>query len=427
MPGATSSILANLAQLSPDSDKASVVAAIHKAVDDLMSQLTANADAVADPKFAEQAKQTILFLEACTASPDPEFIEQARRRMMELQGQLLSANDMESTPGDDPQSSPAEDTAAVDAPALAAPDVIPEAALLNFDEVFTDNLCKFVSDRLALFHISHPPDNLLERHDGKIPYTLSLEFTTVLEDVIRNKFAASILQSRNMKILASGINQEDMNEAYFMNFFDLPKQENVVRTLWGSQWDIVKAALHSQNGAQTECAQGLSGGRGKGKKSPLSRMFPKKEKAPSRPAAPPSGSDTAIGLEIWSTLNNNKGREFDPPKPEEIGLFDSLFDYKPGTINKRKIAVKQLLRQEVSDQEGREGPSRQYMSRMVMDLPPHCGELIALWAYYEHNDIFYPRVLKAYLASQATNVKDRKAALPLFLRWVDDPNGRDGE
>ena len=61
MPGTTSSILANLAQLSPDSDKASVIAAIHKAVDDLMSQLTANADAVADPKFVEQTKQTILF------------------------------------------------------------------------------------------------------------------------------------------------------------------------------------------------------------------------------------------------------------------------------------------------------------------------------------------------------------------------------
>ena len=183
--------------------------------------------------------------------------------------------------------SPAEDTTAVDAPAPAAPDVIPEAALLNFDEVFTDNLCKFVSDRLALFHISHPPDRLLERHDGKIPYTLSLEFTTVLEDVIRNKFAAPILQSRNMKILAGDINQEDMNEAYFMNFFNLPKPENVVRTLWGSQWDIVKAALHSQQSSQTNVLQGLGSGRGKGQQSPLSRMFPKKEKTPSRPVAPP--------------------------------------------------------------------------------------------------------------------------------------------
>ena len=157
MPGATSSIMANLAQLSPDSDKASVIAAIHEAVDDLMSQLTANAHAVADPKFLEQAKQTILILEACTAFPDPEFIEQAHRRMMELQGQLVSANYMESTPGDDSAGSPAEDTAAVDAPSPAAPDVIPEAALLNFEEVFTNNLCKFVCDRFALFHVNHPP------------------------------------------------------------------------------------------------------------------------------------------------------------------------------------------------------------------------------------------------------------------------------
>ena len=48
------------------------------------------------------------------------------------------------TPGDGSANSLAEDAAAVDAPSPAAPDVIPEAALLNFEEVFTDNLCKFV-------------------------------------------------------------------------------------------------------------------------------------------------------------------------------------------------------------------------------------------------------------------------------------------
>ncbi len=427
MPSATSSVLANLAQLSPDSDKASVIAAIDEAVDDLMSQLTANASAVADPEFLEQTKQTIEFLEACTAFPDPEFTEHARRRMMELQGQLLSANDMEPAPGDASEIGPAEDAAVGDALAPAAPDAVPEAELLNFEEVFTDNLCKFICDRLALFHISQPPDRLLDRHDGKIPYALSLEFTTVLEDVIRNHFAAPILQSRNMKILAGGVGQKDMNEAYFMNVFNLPKRENVVRTLWGSQWDIVKVALHSQQSAQAERAQNRAGGKGKGKQSLLGRMFSKKEKAPRGPVAPPAGSDTAIGLEIWSTLTNDKGREFDPPKPEEIGLFDALFDYKPGTINKRKVAVEQLLRQEVSDQEGREGSSRLYMSRMVIELPPHCGELIALWAYYEHNDIFSPEVLKAYLASQATSEQARKAALQLFLRWVHNPIGRGEE
>lgn len=426
MAGATSSVLANLAQLSPDSDKASVIAAIDEAVDDLMSQLSANADAVADPDFLEQTKQTIVFLEACTGFPDPEFTEHARRRMVELQGQLLSAHDLDPAPVDTSNESAAATEDVDDTPA-AAPDVVPEAELLNFEEVFTDNLCKFICDRLALFHISQPPAHLLDRHDGKLPYPLSLEFATVLEDVIRNHFAAPILQSRNMKILAGGVGQKDMNEAYFMNVFNLPKRENVVRTLWGSQWDIVKAAIHSQQSVQAERGQSRAAGKGKGKQSLLGRMFSKKDKAPRGPVAPPAGSDTAIGLEIWSALTNDKGREFDPPTPEEIGLFDALFDYKPGTINKRKVAVEQLLRQEVSDQEGREGSSRLYMSRMVMELPPHCGELITLWAYYEHNEIFSPEVLKAYLASQATSEQARKAALPLFLRWVDDPIGRGEE
>jgi hypothetical protein len=64
-----------------------------------------------------------------------------------------------------------------------------------------------------------------------LPYPVSLEFNTVLEDVIRKYFAGPILRSRNMKILAGGVGQEDMNEKYFMEVFNLPKRENVVRTL----------------------------------------------------------------------------------------------------------------------------------------------------------------------------------------------------
>ena len=298
--------------------------------------------------------------------------------------------------------------------------------LLSFEEVFTDSLCKFITDRLSLFHVSQPPEELLDPHDGLLPYALSLEFATVVEDVIRNHFIQPILNSRNMKILAGGVGQKDLNEKYFMDIFNLPKRENVVRTLWGSQWDIVKVALQSQQTAAAQSTGKRAGGRGK-KQSLLGRMFSKEKKGPKGPVAPPAGSDTAIGLAVWAALTEGKGREFDPPHPEDIGLFDALFDYKPNTINKRKVAVEQLLRQEVGDQEGREGSSRLYMSRMVMELPPHCGELIALWAYYQHHEIFSPEVLKAYLASQATSEGARRAALPLFLRWVPDPIGRGEE
>lgn len=414
MAGSANSVLASLAQLSPDSDKASVIEAIDAAVDDLVAQLNDSSSAVANPEFLEQTKQTIVFLEACTGFPDPEFTDHARRRMVELQGLLLGANST------DAEAAPSSDAANDSEP------VVPESApleenFLNFEEVFTDSLCKFITDRLALFHISQPPANLLDENDGLLPYPLSLEFSTVLEDTIRQHFIGPILGSRNMKILAGGVGQKDLNEAYFMEIFNLPKRENVVRTLWSSQWDIVKAALHS---VQSEPAQAQAKGRGKAKKSLLGRMFAKKEKGAKGPVAPPAGSDTAIGLAIWSALTEGKGKEFDPPLPEEIGLFDALFDYKPARINKRKVAVEQLLRQEVGDQEGREGSSRLYMSRMVMELPPHCGELITLWAYFQHHDIFSPEVLKAYLASQSTSEGARKAALPLFLRWVEDPIGR---
>tara|TARA_Y100001934_G_scaffold29349_2_gene32170 strand:+ start:1821 stop:3092 length:1272 start_codon:yes stop_codon:yes gene_type:complete len=423
MAVSANSVLANLAQLSPDSDKASVIAAIDEAVDDLIGQVQSSADATADPEFLEQTKQTIIFLEACTGFPDPEFTEHSRKRMLELQGVLVGSN----TPSAEPeQAGPSEAPEEAADSAEPVPEVPPES-LVSFEEVFTDSLCKFVTDRLALFHVPQPPDELLDNHDGLLPYPLSLEFSTDLESVIRTHFIRPILGSRNMKILAGGVGQNDLNEAYFMNIFNLPKRENVVRTLWGSQWDIIKAALHSQQTAQNQAAQTQSGGRGKKKESLLGRMFSKKAKAPKGPVQPAAGSDTAIGLQIWSELTQTSGKEYDPPRPEEIGLFDALFDYKPGTINKRKVAVEQLLRQEVGDQEGREGSSRLYMARMVMELPPHCGELIALSAYYEHQEIFSPEVLKAYLASQATSESGRRAALPLFLRWLPDPIGRNEE
>ena len=225
-----------------------------------------------------------------------------------------------------------------------------------------------------------------------------------------------------MKILAGGVGQKDMNEKNFMEVFNLPKRENIVRTLWASQWDIVKAAIHNQQSVQSETGKGKGSAKGNGKQSLLGRMFSKKGKSKKGPVVPPAGSETAIGLEIWAALTNEKGREFDPPLPEEIRIFDTSVDYRPGTITKRKIAVEQLLRQEVNAQEHREGSSR-----MVMELPPHCGELIALWTYYEHNDIFSPEVLKAYLASTATSERARRTALLLFLRWVDDPIGRGEE
>lgn len=428
MAGSANSVLASLAQLSPDSDKASVIAAIDEAVDDLVAQLNGNADATADPAFLEQTQQTIVFLEACTGFPDPDFTEHARKRMIELQGLLLGGGPGEAPAAEVEPAAISDTEAEVDAPdeAAAAPPAPAPEDLLSFEEVFTDSLCKFITDRLALFQVSQPPDVLLDPHDGLLPYPLSLEFSTVVEDVIRNHFIQPILSSRNMKILAGGVGQQDLNEKYFMDIFNLPKRENVVRTLWGSQWDIVKAAIHSQQSAAAQTTAKRAGGRGK-KQSLLGRMFSKEKKGPKGPVAPPAGSDTAIGLAIWSALTEGKGREFDPPHPEDIGLFDALFDYKLNTINKRKVAVEQLLRQEVGDQEGREGSSRLYMSRMVMELPPHCGELITLWAYYQHHEIFSPEVLKAYLASQATSEGARRAALPLFLRWVPDPIGRGEE
>ena len=423
MAGSPTRVLASLAQLSPDSDKKTVLATIDAAVDDLLDQLQSHPSGALERSFLQQTQQTIVFLEACTGFPDPTFTEHARRRMIELQSALLAATSNGDASGDRAAAAPrAEDDYAEAEPTEAAADN------RSFEEIFADSLCKFVLDRFALFQINNRPVDLLDRHDGLMPYPLSSEFAHHLEEAIRTYIIRPILESRNMKIFAGGLTQQDMTEAHMMNVFSLPKRENVVRTLWTTQWDIVRAALRSQQSAQSQAAKRAQPAAGRGKQqSLLGRMFAKKAKTASKAPPRPISKDNEIGLEIWSTITEQPDAEYDPPLLGEIGLFDAIFDYNVGAITKRKVAVEQLLRQEVGESEGREGSSRLYMSRMIMELPPHCGELIALWAYYEHQDYFSPEVLKGYLASQATSEDGRRAALPLFLRWVPDPIGKGEE
>ena len=73
MAGPSTRVLAHLAQLSPDSDKETVIATIDAAVDDLLEQLRSHDSGGLDKSFLEQTQQTIVFLEACTGFPDPAF------------------------------------------------------------------------------------------------------------------------------------------------------------------------------------------------------------------------------------------------------------------------------------------------------------------------------------------------------------------
>lgn len=431
MAGPSTRVLAHLAQLSPDADKETVIATIDAAVDDLLQQLREHTSGSLDKSFLDQTQQTIVFLEACTGFPDPAFTEHSRQRMIELQNALLHAT--RASPAEAAAGGHAEEAQAQSREDAAedeqASESVPSANdTRSFEEVFSDSLCRFVLDRLALFQITSRPGELLDLHDGLLPYPLSAEFAVHLEETLRTYVIPPILDSRNMKIFAGGLTQQDLNEEYMMNVFSLPKRENVVRTLWTSQWDIVKTAVRGQQNAQAQAARRAQSRPVKGRQqSLLGRMFSKKSKATRAPTRPAINKDNEIGLEIWSSLTEQPNAEYDPPQIEEIGLFDALFDYKIPAISKRKVAVEQLLRQEVGEAEGREGSSRLYMSKMVMELPPYCGELIALWAYYEHQDYFSPEILKAYLASQATSEEGRRAALPLFLRWVSDPIGRSEE
>ena len=101
-------------------------------------------------------------------------------------------------------------------------------------------------------------------------------------------------------------------------------------------------------------------------------------------------------------------------------------EYRIAVIDENKRALRQFLVQEnlaVEDIKAREGATRDWLYRIVERLPPYCGELLALWAYHEHGELFSQQMLHSFLAGQGTTEEKRKRAVPLFLRWMKDVIG----
>ena len=80
-----------------------------------------------------------------------------------------------------------------------------------------------------------------------------------------------------------------------------------------------------------------------------------------------------------------------------------------------------MLRQENledEDSKAREGATRDWLYRIVDRLPPHCGELLAMWAYHAHGELFTKQMLTSFMAGQGTTAEKRQRAVPMFSRWM---------
>ena len=75
-----------------------------------------------------------------------------------------------------------------------------------------------------------------------------------------------------------------------------------------------------------------------------------------------------------------KENHYSPPRLEDFGFFQVLFDYKVEDLENSLGATAQIMDEEY--QSGEPGATRKFIcDRIEMD-PNYCGELIALWAYF---------------------------------------------
>jgi len=380
-------IAAIVASVPQGADRATLAAAIDKAVDGVIANLQ-SADGALPPELLKITKFTLEFLEACGKMGDPQFRAHIKTRASELHNEL----------------SIAAAKAAAKAPP-PAPD--PNAkTYTSFEPAFADYFCEFIGLRLRAFQIDTDPP--------PFAYVLNKKFEKVFLDTVRAQVLPEILKGRRIRSMADSVAVADLTRNYFFEEFLKDPTENPTHLLWTGLMDDFRVAIAPPSPSPKEKI-GKGGG--------LTGMFAKKA-----PAAPPkktaTGDRFAMAEKFLKTLQKGaQDNGFDPPRVEDLRFFRALIDYKMGDIEANKKALGQLLTQENLEDEdlkAREGATRDWLYRTVERLPPHCGELLALWAYHSHGELFSQQMLRSFMMGQGTTEKARERAVPLFSRWMKD-------
>lgn len=248
----------------------------------------------------------------------------------------------------------------------------------DFNEVFVDSLCEFVRQRLEPWQVG-------DLETGPLPFLLAPGFCEKMVEAVRKYVARAIPGNRRMVVLSQSVSRSEITEDYFMKMFAAPQKENVPRFLWNNWWDDIKGAL-----SEGDTPFGVN-----------------KEVAKDAPG-------------IWDIIQKGAAQaNYDAPKVEDIPLIQLLFDFDHDEVRGVMKGVLQVLEHEASEFAD-DGASRNYMLSQIDALPQHCGEWIALWAFYTQSKIFTRLIQKSYVASTGRTAKERRAALPYYLRWAPD-------
>ena len=383
-------IAAIVASVPKGADRGTLTGAIDKAVDGVIGNLQAATTALS-PDLLKITKFTLEFLEACGKMGDPSFRTHIKARTSELHNEL----------------SIAAAKAAANAP--KPPAVDPDAKTYDsFEPAFADYFCEFIGLRLRAFQIdSDPPP---------FAYVLNKNFEAVFLGTVRTQVLPEILKGRRIRNMADSVVVTELTRNFFFEEFLKDPSENPTHMLWTGLMDDFRLALTPPPEPKKK----------KDAKGGIAGMFAKKAAAPA-PKKTTTGDRFAMAEKFLKALQ--KGAQdsgFDPPRVEDIRFFRALIDYKMGDIEANKKALGQLLAQENlqdEDLKAREGATRDWLYRTVERLPPHCGELLALWAYHTHGELFSQQMLRSFMMGQGTTEKARERAVPMFSRWMKDVIG----
>lgn len=282
----------------------------------------------------------------------------------------------------------------------------------GFEAAFTESLCIFFRERLM-------PWQITTEGSTPLPFILAPGFADVFEKAVRAHIIPAVLDNRRIRIMAQSMNMSEVDENAFMAEFEKPQKENVVRYVWENRWDNIKNTLAAINKAE-EARK-----RDKHKKKSLLNMFKRDQGNTYLTTAIKLNEELEKEvLQVWDIIKTGAARQkFSPPDITDIMVYKALFEYEPDKIRNGMTGIRQMLRQEVSEGEGRDGSGRKFMCDLINKMPPHCGELLTLWAYFACPKDFSAKIQNSFVASQGTTVDSRRRRLPIFFRWVSADAG----
>ncbi|NQV55647.1 MAG: hypothetical protein HQ503_07290, partial [Rhodospirillales bacterium] len=381
-----SNILTAIASVSPDASRDELVSTINLTVDSVITSIRAlGEDETPAPDLLKATQVTLGFLEACGQMGNKKFQGHIKDRAGELRMELMLK---------------AGRSADIVAP--------PEPLFNNFEDAFAGYFCLYIRAILSEFH--------LQSAEPIKPYMLNPDFADVLVDAINTHVLPDILYHRRIRSLSDSVNESNLNRDFFFKEFSKPEEENVVQLLWvGVMSDFSEALVSVTEAAKPKYE--------KSKKKKISLFNMKKEDKAKKPKGSKPDNRFAKAEAFWKMLQSGADAHgFDAPKVADFDLFQSLMNYDLEQIAESKLGIRQLLEQENSTDArdaAREGATRDWIYRLIERLPPHCGELLVLWAYSTYDELFTAAMLRSVIVGMGTTDVVRKRAVPMLWRWAE--------